>query len=80
MNYPEYRTQGRPITSAHMESTVKQINRRIKGSEKYWSETGAEDLLQLTADHLSTSQPMTAFWHTRPQNQPGTRTYAKSAG
>ena len=80
MNSPEYRKQGLPITSAHMESTVKQINRRIKGSEKYWSETGAEDLLQLTADHLSTSQPMTAFWHTRPQNQPGTRTYAKSAG
>ena len=55
MNDPAHRKQGLPITSAHMESTVKLINRRVKGSEKYWSETGAEDLLQLTADHLSTS-------------------------
>jgi hypothetical protein len=80
MNYPAYRKQGLPITSAHMESTVKLINRRVKGSEKYWSEEGAEDLLQLTADHLSTSQPMPHFWLTRPQTQTGTRTYTKSTG
>ncbi len=79
MNDPAYRKQGLPITSAHMESTVKQINRRVKGSEKYWSEAGAEDLLQLTADHLSTSQPLTEFWRTRPDHQSGTRTYHKSA-
>ena len=79
MNYPAYRKAGLPITSAHMESTVKLINRRVKGSEKYWSETGAEDLLQLTADHLSTSQPLTEFWRTRPDHQSGTRTYHKSA-
>lgn len=80
MNYPAYRKSGLPITSAHMESTVKLINRRVKGSEKYWSDPGAEDLLQLTADHLSTSQPMTQFWQTRPHQMTGTRTYAKSAG
>ena len=79
MNDPAYRKQGLPITSAHMESTVKLINRRVKGSEKYWSETGAEDLLPLTADHLSTSQPMTHFWQTRAANGLGTRSYAKSA-
>lgn len=28
------------------------------------SDSGAEDHLQLTADHLSTSQPMTQFWQT----------------
>jgi hypothetical protein len=78
MNYPAYRQQGLPITSAHMESTVKLINRRVKGSEKYWSESGAEDLLQLTADHLSTSQPLTQFWLTRPHQQTGTRHYNKS--
>jgi hypothetical protein len=80
MNYPEYRKEGLPITSAHMESTVKQINRRVKGSEKYWSAAGAEDLLQLTADHLSTSQPLTHFWLTRPDHQTGTRAYTKSTG
>jgi hypothetical protein len=79
MNYPEYRRAGLPITSAHMESTVKLLNRRVKGSEKYWSENGAEALLQLAADHLSTSQPMTEFWRTRPDRQTGYRTYAKSA-
>jgi len=79
MHYPEYRRQGLPITSAHIESTVKLINRRVKGSEKYWSERGAEALLQLTADHLSTSQPLTKFWHTRPNRQTGRRAYAKHA-
>jgi hypothetical protein len=79
MNYPEYRRQGLPITSAHMESTVKQLNRRIKGSEKYWSERGGEAVLQLAADQLSTSQPLDEFWRKRPDRQPGYRTYAKSA-
>jgi hypothetical protein len=79
MNYPEYRRQGLPITSAHMESTVKLINRRVKGSEKYWTERGAEALLQLTADLRSTSQPLTEFWRTRPHQQTGYRTYSKLA-
>jgi hypothetical protein len=79
MNYPEYRRQGLPITSAHMESAVKLINRRVKGSEKYWTERGAEALLQLTADLLSTSQPLTEFWRTRPHRQTGCRTYSRSA-
>jgi hypothetical protein len=79
MNYPEYRRQGLPITSAHMESTVKQLNRRVKGSEKYWSEQGSEALLQLVGDQLSTSQPLDKYWRERPQRQNGRRTYAKSA-
>jgi hypothetical protein len=79
MNYPEYRRQGLPITSAHVESTVKLVNRRVKGSEKYWSEYGAEALLQLTADNLSTSEPLAQFWQTRPNQQSGTRTYTKQA-
>ena len=36
MNYPEYRRLGLPLTSSHIESTIKQINRRVKGSEKFW--------------------------------------------
>lgn len=79
MNYPEYRRLGLPITSAHMESTVKQLNRRIKGSEKYWSQRGGEAVLQLAADQLSTSQPLDAFWRKRPQRQTGYRVYAKAA-
>jgi hypothetical protein len=79
MTYPEYRRQGLPITSAHMESTVKQLNRRVKGSEKYWSERGSEAILQLVADQLSSSQPLDEFWRERPQRQDGCRTYATSA-
>lgn len=79
MNSPEYRRAGLPITSAHMESTVKRLNRRVKGSEKYWSHSGAEALLQLAADHLSTSQPMTEFWRARPHRHTGCRNYAKHA-
>ena len=52
MRYAEYRQAGLPITSCHMESTIKRINRRIKGTEKFWSCDGGEAILQLVADHL----------------------------
>ena len=55
MHYPAYRQQGLPITSSHIESTVKLINRRIKGSEKFWLRPESECVLQLRADHLSDS-------------------------
>ncbi|MCH7729059.1 MAG: hypothetical protein IH991_21640, partial [Planctomycetes bacterium] len=42
MNHPEYRRQGFPLTSSLVESAVKQVGRRVKGSEKYWSCTGGE--------------------------------------
>ncbi len=53
MNYQEYRCLGLPVSSAPVESTIKQINRRIKGSEKFWLEGGAEAMLQLRAAQLS---------------------------
>jgi hypothetical protein len=33
MLYDQYRREGLPITSSHIESTIKQINRRVKGTE-----------------------------------------------
>jgi hypothetical protein len=74
MNYPSYRQAGLPITSSHIESTVKQINQRLKGSEKFWSESGGEALLQLRADQLSDTAPMLMFWIRRAQRATGTRT------
>lgn len=71
MNYPQYRQQGLPITSAHMESTVKEMNRRIKGSEKFWGEAGAEAMLQLKADTLCDSQPLETFWKERHETRSG---------
>lgn len=66
MNYAEYRRQGLPITSSPMESTIKQINRRIKGSEKFWDE-GADPMLHLVADRLSQTDASEQFWSRRLQ-------------
>jgi hypothetical protein len=74
MRYADYRRQGLPITSSYIESTVKQVNRRVKGTEKFWDQ-GAEPLLQLAADHLSETIELVGFWKARPQTLPLTRCY-----
>ena len=79
MRYDEYRRQGLPITSSHMESLMKQINQRVKGSEKFWCENGAEAILQLRGDHLSDARPLDAFWERRQAKQTGQRNYAQAA-
>jgi hypothetical protein len=79
MHYDEYRRQGLPITSSLMESVVKQVNRRVKGTEKFWSEQGAEALLQLRADQLSDDQPLEAFWQRRQEAATGQRRYRPAA-
>jgi len=72
MDYPEYRKQGLPITSTYVESTVKQINRRMKGTEKFWSR-GVEGMLTLVADHLSDTPTLARFWRNRPHRLTGSR-------
>ena len=62
MNYPEYRCLGLPVSSAPVESTIKQINRRVKGSEKFWLEGGAEAMLQLRAAQLSQDDRWKRYW------------------
>lgn len=79
MNYPRYRQQGLPLTSSHIESTIKQINLRVKGSEKFFRRETGETLLQLRADSLSDSQPLTPFWQRWHQRQTGANTYRKQA-
>ena len=79
MRYDQYRREGLPLTSAHIESTIKQINRRVKGSEKFWSTAGAEALLQLSADYLSDTDPLTPFWRTRHATTSGQRSYQAAA-
>ena len=72
MRYPDYRKQGLPITITYVESTGKQINRRMKGTEKFWSH-GVEALLTLVADHLSDTPTLAHFWRNRPQCLTGSR-------
>ena len=72
LNYPKYRKQGLPMTSTYVESTVKQINRRMKGTEKFRSH-GVESMLTLVADHLSDTPTLTRFWRDRPHRLTGCR-------
>jgi hypothetical protein len=77
MRYDEYRRQGLPITSSHVESVVKQINHRVKGTEKFWSKDGSEAVLQLRADSRSDGQPLEAFWQRRQAAATGQRCYRR---
>ena len=66
MNYPAYRTQGLPITSALVESLIKQFNRRVKGTDKFWNRpAGAEAILQVKAALLSDGNPLPTHFQTR---------------
>jgi hypothetical protein len=79
MNYPTYRRLGLPLTSSHIESTVKQINQRIKGTEKFWNRQGGDAVLQLRADALSDSDPLTPFWQRWHSSQTGANCYHTAA-
>ena len=79
MRYPEYRCQGLPITSSYVESAVKQFNQRVKGTEKFWTEAGAEALLQLRADYLGSTNVLADFWETRQASATGQNNYAQAA-
>lgn len=68
MAYPRYRQEGLPWTSSHIESTVKIFNRRVKGSEKFWGEAGAETILQLRAALLSEDDRLRRHFKTRPSS------------
>ncbi len=78
MKYHEYRRLGLPMTSSHIESTIKQINRRLKGTEKFWDQ-GAEPLLQLVAGHLSETNRFNQFWMNRRTRLQPMRCYQSAA-
>ena len=78
MDYPKYRRLGLPLTSSHIESTIKQINRRVKGTEKFWSQSCGEAVLQLRADSLSDSTPLVPFWLRHQARQSGVNSYIQA--
>jgi hypothetical protein len=79
MRYHEYRQQGLPMVSSYLESAVKQFNQRAKGTEKFWSEEGAEAILQVRGDHLSDDQPLEQYWERRQAQATGQRPYRRIA-
>jgi hypothetical protein len=76
--YDAYRRQGLPLTSSLMESAVKEVSRRVKGTEKFWSEEGAEAILQLRADQLSDGERLEEFWQRREEAATGQRRYRRA--
>lgn len=66
MKYPEYRKAGLPVTSSWVESLIKEINYRVKGTEKFWNEHGAEAVLQVRAAVLSDDERLTNYLAARP--------------
>ena len=78
MRYDEYRRDGLPIMTSAVESVIKRINQRVKGSEKFWSESGAEAILQLRADYLSETEIISRFWSAREAQASGSRPYRRT--
>ena len=79
MKYAEYRRAGLPMVSSYVESAVKQFNYRVKGSEKFWTEEGAEEMLQLRADQLSDDCPLVSFWQRREAQESGQNRHRRAA-
>jgi hypothetical protein len=66
MDYPRYRQAGLPTCSGLVESLIKQFNRRVKGTEKYWKPAGGETILQLRAAYLSEDDQLAKHMKSRP--------------
>ena len=67
MDYPRYRQRGLPVTSALMESLVKEVNLRVKGTEMFWNDPqGAEAILQVRAAALCDDDRLPRYLSTRP--------------
>lgn len=79
MRYDDYRRQGLPIMTSAVESVIKMMNKRVKGSEKFWSESGAEAILQLRADYLGETETMSRFWLERQAQAGNPRPHRRTA-
>ncbi len=67
MDYPRYRQMGLPVTSAAVESLIKEVNYRVKGTEKFWNHPQeAEAILQVRAALLSCDDRLRQHLESRP--------------
>jgi hypothetical protein len=69
MDYPRYRMMGLPVSSALVESLIKQVNHRVKGTEKFWNPGGLEPVLQVRGAHLSQDGRAESFFNKRPRGK-----------
>jgi len=67
MDYPRYRREGLPVTSSLAESLVKQISKRVKGTEKFWDDgPRGEAILQIRAAVISQDDRLAKLLRERP--------------
>lgn len=68
MDYARYRRAGLPVTSAPMESLVKQVNLRVQGTEMFWNDAnrGGESILQIKAAGLCDDSRLETYLRNRP--------------
>jgi hypothetical protein len=78
MNYPSYRKKGLPVSTCHVESLIKQMNMRVKSTEKFWNGPALKGILKLKASLLSTDDSWQRFWNARYERQANTlRNYVR---
>ena len=79
MDYPRYRRNGLPVTSSQAESLVKQISKRVKGTEKFFNDgSSGEAILQLRAAILCDDSRLETWIRTRPISPFSPRCHAPS--
>lgn len=67
MNYPQYRRDGLPVSSAMIESLIKEVNYRVKGTEKFWNRPkGADHILHVRAAALGDDDRLSQWILNRP--------------
>jgi hypothetical protein len=67
MKYPAYRQAGLPVSSSMVESLIKEINFRVKGTEKFWNRpSGADAILQVRAASLDDDDRLSRYILSRP--------------
>ena len=79
MDYARYRQQGLPISSAPMESLIKEVNKRVKGTEKFWTKKRLEAVLQTRAAYLGDDGRGEEFWKKRPLGRAAGRSLFKAS-
>ncbi len=47
MNYAEYRKKGLTVTSCMVESLIKEVNYRAKGTDKFWDNPERAEAIRL---------------------------------
>lgn len=70
MDYPSYRVEGLPTSSCLIESQVKEMNHRVKGSEKFWDDgDGGEAICHVRASLISDGDQLQKHFASRPGSQ-----------